>query len=226
MRVASGPNCSGSQRTKDEVEFGDVARRLPRRRPPASSGRTACGRHGSRRTAPYRLDGDTCHLVLHRPDLALELRDLVCTQCLLRRATCQFRLSFMRSPPFSARRCESSIVTAITHVAGRRAESGQRSGTHSGESGDAIRGVGGHLRECSGMTLEPTCCACSSGLGGRTLPRKRFSEAPNCVKLWRASFNETTFAPPAYSRHRTAAGRPPKNRPGKCRTCRAVHSQG
>jgi hypothetical protein len=53
MRVASGPDCSGSQRTKDEVKFGDVARRLPaRRRPPASSGRTACGRHRSRRTAP------------------------------------------------------------------------------------------------------------------------------------------------------------------------------
>jgi hypothetical protein len=24
---------------------------------------------------PFRLDGDTCHLVVHRPDLALELRD-------------------------------------------------------------------------------------------------------------------------------------------------------
>ena len=35
------------------VKFGDVARRLPaRRRPPASSGRTACGQHRSRRTAP------------------------------------------------------------------------------------------------------------------------------------------------------------------------------
>jgi hypothetical protein len=33
---------------------------------------------------PYRLDGDTCHLVVDRPDLALELRDLVCAQYLPR----------------------------------------------------------------------------------------------------------------------------------------------
>src|SRR5919199_6122994 len=33
---------------------------------------------------PYRLDGDTCHLVVHRPDLALELRDLVCSEYLRR----------------------------------------------------------------------------------------------------------------------------------------------
>src|SRR5687767_7597573 len=33
---------------------------------------------------PYRLDGDTCHVVVHRPDLALELRALVCAQCLRR----------------------------------------------------------------------------------------------------------------------------------------------
>jgi hypothetical protein len=33
---------------------------------------------------PYRLDGDTCHLVVHRPDLALELRHLVCAQYLRR----------------------------------------------------------------------------------------------------------------------------------------------
>src|SRR3954451_21461666 len=31
---------------------------------------------------PYRLDGDTRHLVVHRPDLALELRELVCAEYL------------------------------------------------------------------------------------------------------------------------------------------------
>jgi hypothetical protein len=46
------------------------------------------GRHAARTEVeeprPYRLDGDTCHLVVHRPDLALELRYLVCAQCLRR----------------------------------------------------------------------------------------------------------------------------------------------
>src|SRR5205809_4245800 len=34
-----------------------------------------------------------------------------------RRATCHFGLSFIRSPPFSAGSCESSIVTAVKRVA-------------------------------------------------------------------------------------------------------------
>ena len=68
--------------TKDEVKFGDVARRLrARRRPPASSGRRHAPAPKSKQPRPYRLDGDTCHLVVHRPDLALELLHLVCAQC-------------------------------------------------------------------------------------------------------------------------------------------------
>ena len=54
---------------KDEIKFGDVASRLPaRRRPPASSGRRHAARTEVEEPRPYRLDGDTCHLVVHRPD--------------------------------------------------------------------------------------------------------------------------------------------------------------
>ena len=60
-----------------EIELGDVVRRLP-------AGRRSPARRQARQAAsteveeprPYRLDADTCHLVVHRPDLALELRGL------------------------------------------------------------------------------------------------------------------------------------------------------
>ena len=52
------------------------ANRAARHRPPAWSGRTACARTDVEEPRPYRLDADAGHLVAHRPDLALELRDV------------------------------------------------------------------------------------------------------------------------------------------------------
>jgi hypothetical protein len=52
------------------------------------------------------------------------------------------------------------------------------------------------VRQRSRMTPEDYL-ACSSGVGDRTLSMNRCSDAPNSRKFLRASFSETTFAPPS-----------------------------